>query len=115
MYLQITGKTIPPCKLHCKTISQCQPLSVVNCSIATAFITSTLSAPIISTGTIFLVPGTQGSDYNITTIAGDNVLGYYGESMNTGTLNITHWGTTGNEISLNANTVTITDTLNVTH
>ena len=67
-------------------------------------------------GTIFLSPGngTTGN-YNATTIAGDNVLGYYsGSSPNTGTLNITQWGTTSNGIRLNANVVTITDTLNVT-
>ena len=67
-------------------------------------------------GTVFLSPGngTTGN-YNSTTIAGDNVLGYYGgSSVNTGTLNITQWGSTANGIRLNANTVTITDTLNVT-
>ena len=67
-------------------------------------------------GTVFLSPGngTTGN-YNPTTIAGDNVLGYYGgTSQNTGTLNITQWGSSANGIRLNANTVTITDTLNVT-
>mgnify|MGYP000461593573 CR=1 FL=1 len=55
-------------------------------------------------GTIFLSPGngTTGN-YNATTIAGDNVLGYYGgSSQNTGTLNITQWGTTSNGIRLRA-------------
>ena len=69
-----------------------------------------------NTGTIFLVPGTAGSyNYNPTTVAGDAVLGYYGgSSWNSGCLNITQWGTVGNEICLNANTVTITDTVNAT-
>ena len=70
-----------------------------------------------NTGAIFLSPGngTTGN-YNPTTIAGDNVLGYYGTTTNTGTgtLNITQWGPTSNGIRLNGNTVTITDTLNVT-
>ena len=67
-------------------------------------------------GTIFLSPGNGiTGNYNSTTIVGDNVLGYYGgSSQNTGTLNITQWGTTSNGIRLNANIVTITDTLNVT-
>ena len=69
-----------------------------------------------NTGNLFLCPGTGGTgNYNPTTIAGDNVLGYYGgSSQNTGALNITQWGTTSNGICLNSNTVTITDKLNAT-
>ena len=69
-----------------------------------------------NTGNMFFVPGTLATtNYNPSTIAGDNVLGYYGgSSQNTGALNITQWGTSANGIRLNANTVTITDTLNVT-